>query len=128
MVTIVAVFGAAIALLGIAGIVRPDVFREIFARRLSAQSTWILAVVLRLGIGTLLLMAAGQLRFPTVMTVLGWLSIAAAIIVLLMGPERLERLVSYWLQKSDGILRVGAVVAAAFGAFLLYVATPASLL
>jgi len=39
-----------------------------------------------------------------------------------MGRERLDKLVNWWLSRSDGLLRVSALFAALFGAYLVYVA------
>lgn len=117
----VAIVGGLIVVVGLTGVISPAAFRGLLSK-MSGQTTWIAAVIMRLVIGTLLLMAADLLRFPTVMTVLGWISIVAAVVVLLMGPERLERLVAWWLMRSDALMRVGTVGAAVFGAFLVYVA------
>ena len=49
--------------------------------------------------------------------------VAAAVVVLLLGPERIDRLVKWWLALPDPVLRLSMAFAAAFGVFLVYVAT-----
>lgn len=119
--TIIATFGLLILAIGLLAFVKPSAFAAML-RPPSAQTIWVLAVVVRLGFGILLLIVAESLRFSIVMTALGWIAIAAAIVILLMGPERLEKLVTWWLTRSDALLRISALFAAAFGAFLIYVA------
>ncbi len=117
----VAILGGLIVILGITGVVSPGAFRSLLSG-MAGQTTWILAVVMRLVLGTLLLMAADLLKYPVVINVLGWISIVAAVVILLMGPERLEKLIGWWMARSDALLRVGTLFAAVFGAFLVYVA------
>ena len=121
MTLIVAIFGLLIAVLGAVAVVRPGVFSQMFGA-MSGQAVWVLAVVLRLALGTLLLMVAADTRLPQVINILGWIAIVAAVVVLLLGPERLEALVKWWLSRRDGWLRASAAFACAFGAFLAWVA------
>lgn len=122
MKAIIALFGAFIAVSCSVAFVRPAVLKDVFDR-LSDQATWVFAVVVRLVFGTLLLMLADELRFSFAMTVLGWVAIVAAVVVLLLGPERIDRLVKWWLARPDPVFRVSMAFAAAFGVFLVYVAT-----
>ena len=122
MTVIVAVFGALVALLGLAGLVQPERFRSIFTA-MDSQTRFIIAIALRLAMGGVLWWLADELRHPHVMRVLAAIAIFAAVMLLIMGRERLDRLIGWWLSRSDGLLRVSALFAAAFGVFLVYVAT-----
>jgi hypothetical protein len=122
MTVVVALFGVLITILCLAGLVSPAALRKMFSH-LSEQTTWVLAVVVRLAFGTLLLIVADDLRHSFAMTILGWIAIVAAVVVLLIGPERLNRLVRWWLEKlPDSVLRASMVFAIAFGVFFVYVA------
>jgi len=122
MTVIVAVFGALVALLGLVGLVQPERFRSIFTA-MDSQTRFIIAIALRLAMGGVLWWWADELRHPHVMRVLAAIAIFAAVMLLIMGRERLDRLIGWWLSRSDGLLRVSALFAAAFGVFLVYVAT-----
>jgi len=122
MTVIVAVLGALVALLGLVGLVQPERFRSIFTA-MDSQTRFIIAIALRLAMGGVLWWLADELRHPHVMRVLAAIAIFAAVIPLIMGRERLDRLIGWWLSRSDGLLRVSALFAAAFGVFLVYVAT-----
>ena len=122
MTVIVALFGALIALLGLVGLVQPERFRSMFTA-MDSQTRFIIAIALRLAMGGVLWWLADELRHPHVMRVLAAIAIFAAVMLLIMGRERLDRLIGWWLSRSDGLLRVSALFAAAFGVFLVYVAT-----
>ena len=59
-------------------------------------------------------------EFPFVIEVIGWLSIVAAIFLAVIGRRNFNRLMSWALSLSKPFGRVGGVLAAAFGAFLIY--------
>ena len=122
MTLVVAVIGALVLLLGLVGLVQPDRFRAMLGT-MDSQVRFRLAVVTRLAMGALLWWLADELRHPHVMRVLAAIAIFAAVMLLIMGRERLDRLIGWWLSRSDGLLRVSALFAAAFGVFLVYVAT-----
>ena len=121
MTLLVAAFGAPIALLGIVGLVRPDRFRS-FLGRMDSQLRFVLAIAIRVVMGALLWWLAEDLRHTSVMRILAVIAIVAATGLLLMGQGRLNKLVEWWLSRSDGLLRLSALFAAAFGAYLVYVA------
>jgi hypothetical protein len=119
---IVAALGALVVVLGLVGLAQPDRFRTLFDVLHSRTRYW-LAIGIRLAVGGLLWWLAEELKHPEVVRVLAGLAVLAAIVLLLMGRERLDRMVNWWLALSNGILRVSAAFAAAFGAYLVYVAT-----
>jgi hypothetical protein len=118
---VVAGLGVLIVLIGLTGLVAPGRFRAAFASSTS-QTRFLAAIILRLGMGAFLWIIADQLRFPYVMRIIAAISIIAAVAILIMGRERLNALVDWWLACSDGLLRLSAFFAATFGGFLIYVA------
>ncbi len=118
---VVAGLGILIVMLGGIGIVAPERFRALF-HSMSGQARFLGAIVTRLAIGILFWVTADALRFPFIMRILAVISLAAAFVILIMGRERLDRLVEWWLARPDGLMRVSALFAATFGAFLVYVA------
>ena len=122
MSLIVAALGALVFVIGLVGLAQPDHFRTLYDVMHSRARYW-LAIGIRIALGGLLWWLAEEVKHPQVMRVLAGLAVLAAVIMLLMGRERLDRLVSWWLALSDGVLRVSAALAAAFGAYLVYAAT-----
>ena len=119
---VITALGALIVVLGALGLIQPDRFRAMFST-MDSRSRFVFAIVTRLAIGAFLWFAADELRFPVVMRVLAVIAVMAAVGILVMGRKRLDRLVDWWLSKPDSVLRVSAVFAATFGAFLVYVAS-----
>lgn len=121
MTNIVALLGVLIVLLGLTGLVQPDRFRKLFTS-MDSRTRFVLAIVIRLAIGALLWILADELRHPQVMRVLAVIALVAAVALLIMGRDRLDRLIGWWLAQSDSVLRVSALFAAAFGGYLVFVA------
>ncbi len=122
MTWLITLLGTIIVLLGLAGLVQPDRFRALF-EALHSSARFGLAVGVRLAFGALLWWLAEDLRHPQLMRIIAVIAVVAAVAILLMGRARLNRLVDWWLGLDDGLLRLSAVFAAAFGAFLVYAAT-----
>jgi multisubunit Na+/H+ antiporter MnhG subunit len=119
---LVVVLGALIVLLGLVGLAQPDRFRALFTT-MESLTRFVLAIGIRLAMAGLLWWLADELRYPQVLRILALIALLAAVALAIMGPARLDRLVAWWLSRSDGLLRVSALLAAVFGAFLVYVAT-----
>lgn len=59
-------------------------------------------------------------RFPLTFEFLGWFAIAAAVIILILGHERLRKFVAWFERFSHAMIRVWLLFGIAFGAFLLF--------
>jgi len=112
--------GILIAVAGLFGAFSPARFRRSLGSW-SSQSRFWFAVLIRLIMGAVLLLVADELRFSFAMKILGGISVAAGIGVLLMGRRRLDSLVNWWLSRPDSLMRLSTALAAAFGVFLIYV-------
>lgn len=121
MTLLVAAFGAFFVVVGLVGLVQPDRFRSLFAG-MDSQLRFILAIAIRVVMGALLWWLADDLRHPQVMRIIAAIAILAAVGILIMGQGRLDKLVVWWLSRSDGVLRLSALFAGAFGAYFVYVA------
>jgi len=119
MTLLIAIIGALIAFTGALGILSPGKFRELLQRWPSRGRFWF-AVLVRLLIGALFLWLADELRYPLAMKILGGISIVAAVGILLMGRESLDRLVNWWLGRGDGLVRLSTLLAMLFGVFLVH--------
>jgi len=117
---LILIFGVAIVLVGVLGTLSPARFRHQLGA-VQKKIRFHTAVLLRFVLGAILLLTADELRFTFAMQVLGGFSIAAGFGVLLMGQERLNRLVDWWLGRPDLLLRVSTALAGVFGLFIIYV-------
>ena len=119
MVYVVSILGVLIALIGLVGIVVPRSFVQVIGGW-EAESRFIAAVGIRMVMGVICLSAAPASRMPVVVQVIGIIAIAAAAVALLVGLERLNRLVEWWLGRPSIIVRMSAAFAAGFGVLLVF--------
>ena len=120
MSKLIILFGALTLTAGLAILANPDsVFGPLrrYADRLSIQVT---AVAVRLVLGLLLIDQANLSRFPAVIAILGWLSLAAALAIAVMGRRNFKRLMAWAFAMAGKFGRAAGIVAVSFGAFLVY--------
>ena len=121
MKIIIALVGGLICLAGLLILVSPAKFRDLF-NSFTGQPRYLFAIIFRIIFGAVLLWEAANLKFPFAMQIIGGISIAAAIALLLMGQDRMDRMIDWFMSKfSDTLMRVWSVLALAFGGFLIYV-------
>lgn len=120
MTVLIIIFGALNLLAGIVIVINPEVIFGFLRNNLDKLELHILAIVVRLILGVLLIYQSNESKFPFVIEIIGWLSIVAAIFLAVMGRRNFTRLMSWALSLVKHFGRVGGVLAAAFGAFLIY--------
>ncbi len=120
MTALIILFGALTLLAGIVLLVNPDILFGYLRTNVEELTVHVLAVVVRLVLGALYIVQAGASRFPLAIEIIGWISIVAAAVLALMGRRNFVRLMSWALSLSKPFNRYGGVVAAAFGAFVIY--------
>jgi hypothetical protein len=80
------------------------------------------AVAGRILLGAFLIFASQACAWPMAVGTIGVLVLAAGLAGALIGMVRLRALMVWFISRSDGVFRVAAVFALAFGAFLVYAA------
>ena len=119
MTFVVALFGAAIAMLGIVGLVRPSALMHFVQAPWRSRTGLYLAIGIRVVFGLVLLAAASASRFPETLRILGIMALIAAAVIPVLGFVRLQRFVHWWTARSPGFMRAWSLVAAGFGIFLV---------
>ena len=120
MTVLIIIFGALTLLAGIVILINPEFIFGFLRTSMTKPELHIAAVVVRIILGILLLTQSHVSKFPVVIEIIGWLSIVAAVVLAVMGRRNFIRLMSWALSVAKPFGRVGGVVAAAFGAFLIY--------
>ena len=120
MLVIISVFGVLIAGMSLWGLYRPQAVVRLVRRVATSRFGLPFAVSVRVLLGFALIFAASSTPFPQVVFALGVLALIAAIILLIMGMDRINRLVEWFASASATTLRAAFVFGAAFGGFLLY--------
>lgn len=117
---VVALFGIAIILLGVLGLVRPGNLIRLVVGSWQSRKGFYFAIGIRALFGIILLLTASQSRFPDAFRILGIISLVAALAAPFLGFDRLQRFVQKWMKRSPGFIRGWSAMAAALGVFLLY--------
>jgi len=120
MSVIVTLFGAAIAALGILGLMRPGGLVHFVSVAWQTRVAFHFAIMLRLILGVALIGAASGSRFPDALGILGVISLVAALVAPGLGFKRLRTFVQWWAARPPEFIRVWGLVAAVFGVFLVY--------
>jgi hypothetical protein len=117
---LVLLFGIAILALSVFGIYAPASLLRL-VKGVAEQAAGIyVAVAVRLVLGAALIVSAPTSQFPAAFRALGWIAIAAALVLIFTGRERVRRLVGWFAQLSGALVRVWLVFGIAFGAFLIH--------
>jgi hypothetical protein len=120
MATLVAFIGAFVAIIGLIGLARPVAVIQVIDSLLRTPRGLYVAALMRLVGGAILVLAAPSTRFPPIIWLIGLIAIVAAVGLVLVGFKRVRKLVDWWTRASTTLLRIGFLVATAFGGFLLY--------
>jgi len=115
-------FGILIGGMSLWGIFAPQALMGVVVRTWQKPWGMAFAVVVRLIMGAALILAAETTRYPLFFELFGYLVIAAAIGIVLLGRNRVDRIIDYWQRKSTSLLRSWLVLGVALGAFFVYCA------
>ena len=120
MISLIILFGLLTLLAGVIIVINPDIIFGYLRDNLDKPWLQFVAIIVRLVLGILLIHTAELARFPLIIEILGWLSIAAAITFALMGRQRFLKLMSWAFSLLKPYGRIGGLFAIAFGGFLVY--------
>ena len=120
MTLILIIFGALTSLVGLIIIFNPDFIFGRIKENYEKPGMYITAVVLRLALGALFILQSDVSKFPLLMEIIGWFSIAAALTLVAAGRKIFNRIISWALSISRPLLRLGGIVAVLFGVFIVY--------
>ena len=116
----IALVGLLIFVAGLLILKSPQIFRNAM-NSFTGQRRFLFAVIARIIIGAILLLEAPNLKFTLAMQIIGGISILAAVGLLLMGQERMDRMIDWFMRLSDEAFRLASGFSIALGAFLIYV-------
>jgi len=117
---IIILFATATIVAGVIIVINPETMFGMLRRKLESLGLHILAVVVRIILGVALMMYATDSRYPTAISILGWISIVAASVLGIMGRTNFKRLMSWALSVAPSFGRIGGLLVIIFGCFLIY--------
>ena len=78
------------------------------------------AVIVRLLLGAALIIAGPGSRFPALFEIVGGIAIFAAVVIAIMGRERLRKFIGWFDRLSPAMIRTWLLFGIAFGALFVY--------
>lgn len=107
-------------LVGAVILIKPDSVFNLLRSSANSLGLHVVAVVVRLVLGVALITYAVDSRYPIILAVIGWISLAAAIILGVMGHSKFQRLMAWALSLVSSYGRVGGLLVIVFGGFLIH--------
>ena len=123
MALLVSLVGVLIAAFGVLGIVQPERLPALVRGLAAGRLLWV-AVALRLGLGVIFVIAAPSCSYPWFVEFVGWLAIAAALALPVVGAQRLAALVDWWAGMGRGFTRALSLGTLWFGVALVVASSP----
>lgn len=117
---LVILFGGLLLIAGAVGLLFPAKLVAAVKAIVAHPAGIYFAVLIRLLLGVVLIIAAPQSAFPLTFEVLGWIIILAAILIAFMGRARIKQLTTWWAQRSITNIRLMFLLGVLIGAGLLY--------
>ena len=120
LIPVVMGFGVMITALSAWGVISPDrLIKEVLQIWEKPWSLW-LAVVVRLVLGLVMLAVAEDTRYPTAFILLGWLAIAVAALLPVVGKARLSKFMEWLVSQPRWMMSAWCLLGVAFGIFILW--------
>ena len=118
------ILALAVAGVGTLGVVAPSTLLE-FGRALQTTNALYVVAAVRVFFGAVLWWASRGARMPKTLRVLGAMIIVAGVLSPFLGVERTRAVFDWWSTQGPLFTRTWAMIAIAFGLFVLYaVASP----
>jgi hypothetical protein len=117
---LVLILGIIVLVLAARGMVSPGSLVSMVKNAMDQNYGMYLAVIVRLILGAALIIVAPVSRFPVAFNVLGWLTLIAAVGVIIVGRERIRGVIAWFAQLSNLMIRLWLMFGMAFAGFLIY--------
>lgn len=121
MILLIILFAILIFVAGVVLMIRPSLVFDFLGSNSDKGWVYASAIVVRALLGWILIQQAVNSKFPLTVEIFGWLMLAAALFLLLLGRARFTRLIRWLTGKLSHLSRVAGIFAMIFGALLVYV-------
>lgn len=121
MILLIFLFAVLIFIAGVVLMIRPSLVFDFLGSNSDKGWVYASAIVVRALLGWILIQQSLNSKFPQIVEIFGWLMLAAALFLLLLGRARFTRLIRWLTGKLGHLSRVAGVFAMIFGALLVYV-------
>jgi hypothetical protein len=116
-------FGVFIITMAASLVIRPRDLTGFMLKHAGDRWLHLTAAGARLVLGIVLIRYAPLSHFPLTLHLLGWIALAAGILILVTPLARFEQLIRWFLNRLGKFTLVAGLLAVLFGAFLIYAVT-----
>ena len=116
------VIGLLLAAVGLVGVVAPSFIVEVGRSLLFPVALYFVAAF-RIGVGTVLLLAAADSRLPTLLRIFGIVIILAGVFTLFLGVEHSRAILEWWSNQGPLFMRFCLAGPLVIGSFIIYALT-----
>ncbi|MEE8058948.1 MAG: hypothetical protein V3T17_14100 [Pseudomonadales bacterium] len=120
MTMLICFFGVLLVLAGFFLIINPDFFFGFLNKNVDKLWVYIGAVIVRIIFGGLLIYSSHLSKFPLAISILGWMILMVAVILLVIGRKKFEKLVLWVISVFKPYGRIGGLFSVGFGSLLIY--------
>lgn len=120
MTYIILIFGVLVFLGGGTIFVKPGLIISIFSKLKNSFGFHFGAIIVRIILGIALLTGSSSSRYPLVLEVLGWLILASAAVLCLIGRKRFIKMIELVIGSPQIFKRVMGFIGILFGCFFIY--------
>ena len=121
MTETITVLGSIFCLISLFVIVFPQWVLRAAQRITVSTPLRFISFVVRVLLGSVIILAAGSTQFPLTLKIIGMLSIINGVTALLLGNSKLQSLLDWFLSRlGQNSIRAGGIVGLLFGGFLIY--------
>ncbi len=120
MALVIIIFGVLMVIAGAWLVAQPAALFDLLRKHSEALALHVFAVVVRMILGALLVLSANDSLYPAAMEILGWVILAAAIMLAVMGRGNFKKLMAWALSLNASLQRIAGTASIGFGGFLVY--------
>jgi drug/metabolite transporter (DMT)-like permease len=120
MKLIIKLFGILLIFAGVVILIKPEIIFGLIEHNLGSSSLYITAIAVRLIMGVLLVLSAGDSKYPGFIKILGYLFILAAVVFIFIGQVSFQEFITTLIPYVNPYAAISGLLSMAFGAFLFY--------
>jgi len=123
MKLIIKLFGLLLLVAGISLLIYPELIIGWIGDNMENTLLYITAISVRLVIGFLFIIAAGESKYPLGIKLLGYLFILASIILMFLGQFGFQHLINSVIPEVEPYAPLSGLLSILFGGFIIYAFT-----
>lgn len=120
MILSIKLFGILMIISGLSLLIKPETIFYWIETNIQSTLLYNSAILVRLLFGVLFIITAKESKYPTIIKILGYLFIIAAVVLIFLGSEHFQEFIKSIIPATRPLTSVIGLLVFAFGGFLLY--------